>query len=141
MTEWVDQKLKIASKLSPLLELAARMISVEPKDRPVVDAVVQEVAAAGNVYFCTLCWQDVVKCHPAIVKTKDPEPLPLMKLTSVKTFPENKLDRVESAARRKPVGGFLERVDSATLRPQLQRFFSRDSQKEARKDRLLNDDG
>ncbi|KAL9027902.1 MAG: hypothetical protein Q9196_003648 [Gyalolechia fulgens] len=60
LTNWARRHIESDSdrSLNPLLELAIRMISLQPKDRLTVVDVVGKVALAGFRHFCDECWKD-----------------------------------------------------------------------------------
>ena len=67
--------------LAPLLTLATKMISLKAEDRPLIDEVVQNVAAVGNHHFCQTCLTELPTEHYAV---KPIEPLPAVNEKAIK---------------------------------------------------------
>lgn len=119
LQEWTRQRNSSAptGDLIPIMDLAARMISPVPEDRPSIQDVVQIITTSGRKFFCETCLKD----HPINEKTKHPSGPTLSQGPDSPPSPTNSLprrifQRVNSAS---PTGVF-QRVNSG-LRPQMRR--------------------
>ncbi|KAL8744468.1 MAG: hypothetical protein Q9190_003297 [Brigantiaea leucoxantha] len=118
--------------LAPLFTLAADMISRKAEDRPLIDEVVEDVAAIGKHHFCQSCWAELPAEQEAMKSPESP---------AAAAFPANekiaKPKRVDSATPDSPTssGGTpmsllrrstaIFRVDSYGPRSQLMKIGSR----------------
>lgn len=86
---------KVAARnIALLLRLAVKMITHDPKKRPLIDDVVREVALAGEQHFCPDCWHE---CKPEPQDGKEQTPPGV-------TFPSPK----------PPLEDFIERAKGGT---------------------------
>lgn len=58
--------------LAPLFTLASKMISRKADDRPLIDAVIRDIATIGKDYFCQSCWAESPTKHEAMKSTELP---------------------------------------------------------------------
>lgn len=124
---WIQQRQSIDSKpeLTPILALAARMISSIPEERPVIGEVVQILANSSQEFFCDTCWQD----HHKGKATDDP--FQAAGPDSPPTSPGGSvlkgiLNRVNSASATGSAENVFKRINSG-LRPESKRFSSGDT--------------
>ncbi len=131
LTRWAQRHIEsdIDRKLKPLLGLAIKMISPQPKDRPRVADVVRDVALAGSWHFCRACWKDH-EGEQALEPTVGPPQASAGVETSLpKVSREDQLEKAKPISRRGSLGLVLARVNSGT-RSQLPRFLASPTLKE-----------
>ena len=56
--------------LAPLFTLATKMISGKADDRPLIDAIIREIASIGKDYFCLNCWAELPTEHKVMKSTE-----------------------------------------------------------------------
>ena len=56
--------------LGPLFTLATKMISWKADDRPLIDAVIRDIATIGKVHFCQSCWAEASNEHKVTKSTE-----------------------------------------------------------------------
>ena len=131
LTNWAQHHIESDSdnRLNPLLELAIKMISLQPKDRPTVADVVRDVALAGSWHFCDGCRKDH-EGEQALEPTVGPPQASAGVESSLPKVPrEDQLEKTKPISRRGSIGLILARVNSGT-RSQLPRFLSSPTLKE-----------
>ncbi|KAL8857209.1 MAG: hypothetical protein Q9178_006264 [Gyalolechia marmorata] len=131
LTNWAQRHIGSDSdgKLNPLLGLAIKMISLQPKDRPTVADVVRDVALAGSWHFCDGCRKDH-EGEQALEPTVGPPQASVGVESSLPKVPrEDQLEKAKPISRRGSIGLVLARVNSGT-RSQLPRFLSSPTLKE-----------
>ena len=79
--------------LAPLFNVALKMVSARPEDRPAVGDLVRNIAAIGKSHFCETCWEDYTQMSRAS-SSKAPVQIPASSLTRSPT--EKLVQRVNS---------------------------------------------
>lgn len=82
--------------LTPLLELAIKMISVNPRDRPDINDVVRSIVAAGPKHFCDSCWLECDKRRQSTSSKCAEQPPQMRKPLSPRSPSPTMLQRVNS---------------------------------------------
>ena len=110
-------------ELKPLFDLAARMINPKPNNRPIVNAVVEELVAAqrvaaGSIYFCEQCRKELSQQKISPSKSSaNPSPAPVSPSSDSPHSPK-----------RSPGAFLLERAATGlsvkNVRPRLSRILS-----------------
>ena len=131
LTSWAQRHIESDSggRLNPLLRLAIKMISLQPKDRPTVAEVVRDVTLAGSCHFCDGCWKDH-EGEQALESTVGPSKASAgVESSLLKALQEDQIGKAKPIARKNSIGLIMSRVNSGT-RPHLQGFFSSSTLKE-----------
>ena len=58
--------------LAPLFTLATKMISWKADDRPLIDAVIRDIALIGKDFFCPSCWAELPTENKVMKSTESP---------------------------------------------------------------------
>ncbi|KAL9041592.1 MAG: hypothetical protein Q9180_001178 [Flavoplaca navasiana] len=129
LTRWAQRHIESDSEFKPLLRLAIKMTSLQPKDRPKVADVVRDVALAGSRHFCGGCWKDHEGEQALEPIVGPPQASAGVKSSLPKVLQEDQIEKAKPISRRGSIGLVLARVNSGT-RPHLPRFFSSSTLKE-----------
>ena len=129
LTRWAQRHIESDSELKPLLGLAIKMTSLQPKDRPAVADVVRDVALAGSRHFCGGCWK-IHEGEQAPEPTVEPPQASAGVESSLPKDPQgDQLENAKPTSRKSSIGLMMARVNSGT-RPHLSRFLSSSTLKE-----------
>ena len=84
--------------LAPLFTLATKMISWKADDRPLIDAVIRDIAHIGKDYFCLDCWAEI----PTEVKVTKPTESPVAPMDKPVKEKAVKAERTASVSSESP---------------------------------------
>lgn len=115
------KELDHAADFRTLFSLAAKMITTEAEDRPLVDDVVNTIVTdqtLGAKYFCSSCWEELPKDLP-------PKPVGQSRRSTAKYSPKNSSVRgTAPSSPRSSSMAVIERINSLKSRPPLMRILS-----------------
>ena len=99
--------------LAPLFTLAAKMISRKADDRPLIDAVIRDIAIIGQGYFCQDCWAKL-PTEPLVMKLTESPAAPMDKPVKDKAVKPGRTASVSPESPASSDGGGLSLLRRST---------------------------
>ncbi|KAL8838707.1 MAG: hypothetical protein Q9176_004947 [Flavoplaca citrina] len=114
LTNWAQRHIESDSdcRLNPLLGLAIKMISLQPKNRPTVAEVVHHVTRAGSWHFCSRCWKDHEGEQAPEPTVGPPQASAGVESSLPKVLQEDQIEKAKPITRRGSIGLILARLVS-----------------------------